>query len=78
VQQRTGSQHPDGGPTGIFRCGDGQYITLMSLAHQWPQLVKAMRMPDLLEDPRFASASARRRNNGQLKDILEAWLATIG
>jgi len=78
VQQRTGSQHPDGGPTGIFRCGDGQYITLMSLAHQWPQLVKAMRMPDLLDDPRFASAGARRRNNGPLKDILEAWLATIG
>ncbi|MGL4288600.1 MAG: CaiB/BaiF CoA transferase family protein [Phreatobacter sp.] len=78
VQQRTGSQHPDGGPTGIFRCGDGQYITLMSLAHQWPQLVKAMQMPALLEDPRFAGASARRKNNSQLKDILEGWLATIG
>lgn len=78
VQQRTGSQHPDGGPTGIFRCGDGQYITLMSLAHQWPQLVKAMQMPELLDDPRFASASARRKNNGQLKDILEGWLARTG
>lgn len=78
VQQRTGSQHPDGGPTGIFRCGDGKYITLMSLAHQWPQLVKALDMPELLDDPRFATASMRRKNNDLLKDILEGWLASIG
>jgi crotonobetainyl-CoA:carnitine CoA-transferase CaiB-like acyl-CoA transferase len=77
-QRRTGSQHPDGGPTGIFKCGDGQYITLMSLAHQWPQLVEALNMPELQEDPRFASASARRKNNDLLKGILEEWLASVG
>jgi CoA:oxalate CoA-transferase len=78
VQRRTGSQHPDGGPTGIFKCGDGRYITLMSLAHQWPQLVQALGMPELLEDQRFATPSARRKNNNLLKDILEGWLASIG
>jgi crotonobetainyl-CoA:carnitine CoA-transferase CaiB-like acyl-CoA transferase len=78
VQRRTGSQHPDGGPTGIFKCGDGKYITLMSLAHQWPQLVQALEMPELQDDPRFANASLRRKNNDLLKDILEGWLASIG
>lgn len=78
VQQRTGSQHPDGGPTGIFKCGDGRYITLMSLIHQWPHLVKALNMPELLDDSRFSSASARRTNNEPLKEILERWLATVG
>jgi CoA:oxalate CoA-transferase len=78
VQRRTGSQHPDGGPTGIFKCGDGKYITLMSLAHQWPQLVQALEMPDLHDDPRFASATARRKNNELLKGILEGWLASVG
>jgi crotonobetainyl-CoA:carnitine CoA-transferase CaiB-like acyl-CoA transferase len=78
VQQRTGSQHPDGGPTGIFKCGDGRYITLMSLAHQWPQLVQALEMPELLGDQRFETASDRRKNNGVLKDILERWLASVG
>jgi crotonobetainyl-CoA:carnitine CoA-transferase CaiB-like acyl-CoA transferase len=77
-QRRTGSQHPDGGPTGIFKCGDGRYITLVSLAHQWPQLVKTLEMPELLDDPRFASASSRRKNNDLLKDILEGWLASVG
>jgi crotonobetainyl-CoA:carnitine CoA-transferase CaiB-like acyl-CoA transferase len=78
AQKRTGSQHPDGGPTGIFKCGDGQYITLMSLSHQWPQLVQALEMPELLNDPRFASASSRRNNNDLLKEVLEGWLASIG
>ncbi|XSC47469.1 CaiB/BaiF CoA transferase family protein [Bradyrhizobium sp. RDT10] len=78
LQKRTGSQHPDGGPTGIFKCGDGRYITLMSLAHQWPQLVNALQMPELLDDPRFKTPSARRQNNSLLKDILEGWLASIG
>jgi crotonobetainyl-CoA:carnitine CoA-transferase CaiB-like acyl-CoA transferase len=77
-QRRTGSQHPDGGPTGIFKCGDGRYITLVSLAHQWPQLVKTLEMPELQDDPRFASASSRRKNNDLLKDILEGWLASVG
>lgn len=78
VQKMTGSQHPDGGPTGIYRCGDGRYITLMSLAHQWPQLVQALELPDLLADPRFATAGARRQNNDELQQILEGWLAKVG
>jgi crotonobetainyl-CoA:carnitine CoA-transferase CaiB-like acyl-CoA transferase len=78
MQQRTGSQHPDGGPTGIYLCGDGRYITLMVLSHQWPQLVSVLGQPSLLEDARFATARERRQNNEQLKEILEAWLATIG
>ena len=75
--QRTGSQHPDGGPTGIFRCGDGSYITLALLPHQWEAFVQTLGMPELLEDSRFASASLRRDHNADLKAILETWLATF-
>ena len=72
---RTGSQHPDGGPTGIFRCGDGTYLTLATLPHQWGAFVEALGQPALLTDERFASASLRRDHNDALKDILETWLA---
>jgi len=75
VPKRCGSQHPDGGPTGLFRCGDGRYINITALPHQWEQLVAALKMPELLEDPRFKDARARRDNNSQLKTIIEAWLA---
>jgi len=73
--KRTGSQHPDGGPTGIFRCGDGKYLTLATLPHQWQLFAAALEMPELLDDPRFATAALRRDNNAMLKDILEGWLA---
>ena len=69
------SQHPDGGPTGLFRCGDGRYINITALPHQWEQLVAALEMPELLEDPRFKDARARRDNNADLKSIIESWLA---
>ncbi|BDB28409.1 CoA transferase [Cupriavidus sp. P-10] len=74
---RTGSQHPDGGPTGIFRCADGTYLTLATLPHQWEQFVSALGRDDLLTDPRFATAALRRDNNAQLKEILESWLGTF-
>lgn len=72
---RTGSQHPDGGPTGIFRCGDGTWLTLATLPHQWTAFVEALGQPTLLSDERFATAALRRDHNDALKDILEGWLA---
>lgn len=78
VPKRTGSQHPDGGPTGIFRCGDGTHLSLAILPHQWNAFVGALGMPELLEDPRFANASLRRDNNEDIKIILEEWLARMG
>jgi CoA:oxalate CoA-transferase len=73
--KRTGSQHPDGGPTGIFRCSDGSFLTIATLPHQWDAFVDALSMPALRKDPRFATASLRRDNNAALKEILESWLA---
>ena len=75
IPKRTGSQHPDGGPTGIFRCGDDSYKALALLPHQWKQFVDALGLPELLTDERFATAALRRDHNDALKDIFEAWLA---
>jgi len=72
--QRMGSLHPDGGPTGVFRCGNDEFISIMVMPHQWPQMTKAMNMPELAEDFRFRDARARRDNNAALKDIIEHWL----
>jgi crotonobetainyl-CoA:carnitine CoA-transferase CaiB-like acyl-CoA transferase len=69
---RMGSLHPDGGPTGVFRYGDDQFISIAVLPHQWPQLVKAI--PELANDARFADPRARRDNNEVLKEIIEQWL----
>ena len=74
---RNGSQHPGGGPTGIYHYGGGQYIYLcVPTAHQWVQLCRAMGMPELATDPRFKSARGRRDNNAELQKIIEDWLAS--
>jgi CoA:oxalate CoA-transferase len=72
---RTGSQHPDGGPTGIFRHPDGTFLTLAVLPHQWEQFIRALELPELATDPRFVTARLRRENDAQLKVIVEGWLA---
>jgi CoA:oxalate CoA-transferase len=73
--RRAGSQHPDGGPTGIFKYRGDQYVFITVVPHQWPQMVRAMKMPELLTDPRFKSARGRRDNRFELKDIIEKWLS---
>jgi CoA:oxalate CoA-transferase len=73
--RRTGSQHPDGGPTGLFRCRDGSTINITALPHQWSQLATALGMPELVDDPRFKDARARRDNNAEIVALIERWLA---
>jgi CoA:oxalate CoA-transferase len=72
--QRGGSLHPDGGPTGVFRAGDGRFISIMIMPRQWPQMVRAMNMPELAEDSRFDTPRARRDNNASLGAVIERWL----
>ncbi len=72
--KRTGSLHPDGGPVGIFRYRGEEFIAITVLPYQWHQIVKAMNMPELADDPRFCTARARRDNNAALKHIIEGWL----
>jgi CoA:oxalate CoA-transferase len=77
VPAREGSLHPNGGPVGIFDCGRDEFIVVCALAHQWPQMVKAIGMPELEKDPRFATARARSDNNRLVADIMEKWLKTF-
>lgn len=74
VPKREGSLHPNGGPVGVFDCGRGEFLVICALAHQWPQMVRALGRPELENDPRFASARARSDNNKAVAEIVEAWL----
>jgi crotonobetainyl-CoA:carnitine CoA-transferase CaiB-like acyl-CoA transferase len=74
---RNGSQHPGGGPTGIFHYRGDQYVYLcVPTAHQWVQMCRAMGMPELATDPRFKNARGRRDNMMELQKIIEDWLAS--
>ena len=77
VTQRSGSHHPDGGPTGNFRAGAGSYLAIMVMPYQWPQMARALGQPELTQDPRFKSPRDRRANKEALGDIIETWMSKL-
>lgn len=77
LPERSGSQHPNGGPTGVFAVGDGSYVQIMIMPYQWPRILAAMGMPELKDDPRFKGPRDRRDNREALKEIIEGWMATL-
>lgn len=77
VPTREGSVHPDGGPVGVFDCGRQNFLAICALSHQWPQMAKALGMPDLEKDPRFSFAKGRTENRMLLAKIIEDWLKSF-
>lgn len=75
---RSGSQHPNGGPTGVFRTADGRFVSIMVMPYQWQRILVAMGRPELADDPRFRSPRDRRANREELKAIIEDWMAGLG
>ena len=78
VTSRSGSLHPDGGPTGNFRAGDGTYIAIMVMPYQWPQMLQALGQPELADDQRFKTPRNRRKNKEALQEIIETWMQSMG
>ncbi|WP_151448726.1 CaiB/BaiF CoA transferase family protein [Lacisediminimonas profundi] len=60
-----------------YRCRDGRWIILsMSVSpvqeeRSWPAFAQAISHPDWVEDPRFATRSARMKNHEQLVSALD-------
>jgi crotonobetainyl-CoA:carnitine CoA-transferase CaiB-like acyl-CoA transferase len=76
----------NGGPThGAPRIGmivkaiNGRHMALQTggAPEIMPRLVAAMGRKDLLEDPRFATPTARRDNWAELRDTIEQWLESF-
>lgn len=61
-------------PFGIYPCRDGQVYIYGIVGFFWPRFAAWMGMPELLEDPRFATPPARREHHGDFDAILIPWL----
>lgn len=58
---------------GSFRCKDG-YVSFLPLgSRMWPQLARMIDRPDLINNPRFASADDRTERREELEAIFQAW-----
>jgi crotonobetainyl-CoA:carnitine CoA-transferase CaiB-like acyl-CoA transferase len=70
---RVGMRHHYVTPYGPYLAGDGQYVNLaVASAADWEVFCrKVIEKAELLEDPRFATVEGRRRNRGELEEMIE-------
>ncbi len=75
---RSGRHHGTMAPYGIYRGKNGQSVIIAAFtASQWTKLCGAMGMPELENDPRFASNALRTANIKDLESVIEGWLGTF-
>lgn len=78
IRERTGAVLPNIAPSNIYPTKDG--LLLLIAANQdsvFSRLAIAMGQPELAEDPRFASHSARGVNQTLLDEIIASWTSGL-
>jgi crotonobetainyl-CoA:carnitine CoA-transferase CaiB-like acyl-CoA transferase len=64
----------------FFTGPGGEHFTVATSivgSRTFPSWLRAMRRADLMDDPRFSSAAARRLNFGALHQIIQSWILTF-
>lgn len=73
--KRNGNAHPNIQPQDVFSCRDGALVLACGNDRQFADLAQVLGRPDLATDERFATNSARVRNNASLYPLLRAAFA---
>lgn len=83
---RRGNSHPNIVPYQSFDTADGVIAVTVGSERQWPRFCRALGLPALADDPRFATNGARVANRDELTATLQArigerpsaeWLAAL-
>ena len=83
---RLGNAHPNIVPYESFPTADGDIVIAVGSERQWPRLCRALGLPALADDPRFATNGDRVANRRELSRTLgdrlaertsAEWLATL-
>ncbi|MEQ8497323.1 MAG: CoA transferase [Gammaproteobacteria bacterium] len=79
VPQRMGSEHPNIVPYGsILACADGRELVIAAATErQYRELVRAMGLPELADDPAFATGQQRVRERERLLARIRARAAEL-
>ena len=75
IPERAGNAHPSSAPHGVYRCwGIDRWLAIeVHSDEEFGRLAATMDRPELTEDPLFATAAARKRNEAQLDRIIGDW-----
>ncbi|MFL5770049.1 MAG: CaiB/BaiF CoA transferase family protein [Chloroflexota bacterium] len=72
---RLGNAHPNIVPYETFETADGRIAVAVGSERQWPRFCRAVGLPALADDPRFATNGARVENRAELLITLRERLA---
>ncbi|MDA3647523.1 CoA transferase [Saccharopolyspora indica] len=72
IPQRTGSAHPSIAPYDTFDAADGPIFISGGNDRQFRAMAEVLGLPELAEDPRFATNADRVGHMGVLRDLLAA------
>ena len=76
--RRTGARHASISPYGPYAAADGQVFLGLQNEREWAVLCRdILGAPELIEDQRFATNTARVANDDQLTPIIEAALRQL-
>ncbi|MGW5106228.1 CaiB/BaiF CoA transferase family protein [Nocardia sp. NPDC004123] len=76
VPQRTGDFHPTVVPYQVFRAADGDFFVSAANDRQFRSLTQTLGVPELADDPRFASNAQRYAHREDLVALLGERIAT--
>ena len=74
VRERQGNRLANSAPLDNWETRDGQYVSLIAAGDGlFPRLARLIGRPELLEDPRFATLTARVEHADEINEVVAAW-----
>lgn len=77
LRQRTGSVLEGVAPSNVYPCKDGEYLIGANKDEIFRRLCDAMGLPELADDPRYATHTARGDNQTELDELIANWTRTL-
>lgn len=72
---RVGSRDRYVAPSNTFQAGDGRYVLMVGGDdNMFPRVLRAMKRPALIEDPRFATMASRLEHREAVEGIVADWM----
>jgi crotonobetainyl-CoA:carnitine CoA-transferase CaiB-like acyl-CoA transferase len=76
VKERSGSASNTASPRNVYKCRDGHYVALSgSTPAVARRIFEIIGKPEMIDDPRFATNSARVENRDRVDAAIGAWFA---
>jgi formyl-CoA transferase len=76
IRERSGATLPNVAPSNIYDCKDGIFLIAANQDTVFRRLAAAMDMPELADDERYATHTARGENMEELDSIVGGWTKT--